>query len=119
MTGVSVTVRARLPLALYTLPALLVAAAARLKVDVPAIALALPVSVSFQDTAPAGVKLGALHVAVKPLGNPAVMLMLDPVAPVAKVAPPTGVAVTVTVFAETDNTESVCGDRLSRIPGAV
>ena len=70
-------------------------------------------------SAPAGVKLGALHAAVKPFGNPAAMLMLDPVAPVAKVAPPTGVAVTVTVFAETDNTESVCGDRFSRIPGAV
>ena len=118
MIGVCVTVIGRFPFALYALLFVPVATAARLKVDVPAIALALPVSVSFQDRAPAGVTLGALHAAVNPFGNPAVMLMLDPVAPVGKMAPPTGVAVTVTVFTEIGNVEIVCGDTFSKMPGA-
>jgi hypothetical protein len=114
LVAVSVTVIGKLPFALYTLPALLVAIAARLRVDVPAIAFVLPVSVNFQTKAPAELTLGTLHAAAKPFGNPAGMLMLAP----ARTAPPTGVAVTVTVFAEMDKTESVCGDTFSRIPGA-
>jgi hypothetical protein len=117
LAAVSVTAIDRLPFALYTLPVLLVAPAARLRVDVPATALALPVSVNFQTRAPAEATLGALQADVKPFGNPAVMLMPDPVTP-ARTAPPTGVAVTVTVFTEIRNTESVCGDTFRRIPGA-
>ena len=114
MAAVSVTAIGRLPFALYTLPVLLVATAARLRVDVPATALALPVSVNFQTRAPAEATLGALQADVKPFGNPAAMLMLAP----ARTAPPTGVAVTATVFTEVDNAEMLCGKTLSRTPGA-
>jgi hypothetical protein len=117
LAGVKVTVRGRLTFVLYTLPVLEVNAPARLRVDVPAMALVLPVSVIVRNMAPAEVTPGAPHEAVKPLGNPEAMLMVDPVAPVAKTAPPTGVPVTVTVAVARDGIESVCGDTVIRTPG--
>lgn len=81
--------------------------------ELPATALELPASVSVHATPPAVVTLGALQAAVKPLGRPEAMLMLDPAAPLAADAPPSGVAVTVTFAEESDSTEIETGDTAS------
>jgi hypothetical protein len=69
----------------------------RANVAVDAAALELPESVNVHATAPAVVKLGALHEAAIPLGRPEDTAIVEPAAPLATVSPPTGVAVTVTV----------------------
>jgi hypothetical protein len=112
------TARGRFALDLYTLPALEVNVPARLRVDVPAMALALPVSVNVRNKVPADVTPGAPQEAVIPFGNPEAMLMLDQPALVTKTAPPTGAAVTVTVAEERDGIESVCGDTANATPSA-
>jgi hypothetical protein len=112
------TFRGRSALVLYTLPVLEVNAPVRLSVDVPAMALALPVSVSARNRVPADVTPGAPHAAVIPFGNPEAMLRVDQPALVTKTAPPQGVAVTVTVAVETDVIDSVCGDTANTTPSA-
>jgi hypothetical protein len=112
------TVRGRSALVLYTLPVLEVNAPVRLSVDVPAMALALPVSVSTRNRVPADVRPGAPHAAVIPFGNPEAMLRVDQPALVTKTAPPQGVAVTVTVAVERDVIHSVCGDTANATPSA-
>jgi hypothetical protein len=94
LAALNVTVKGTIAVARYTLPFFAVKAAFRLRGDVDAIALALPVSVSFQTTAPAELTPGALQDAVIPFGNPDT-LMDAPVPPVAT-TPPTGVNVIVT-----------------------
>lgn len=118
MATLRLTVRGREPLALYTLPVLEVNAPVRLSVDVPAMALALPVSVSARNRIPADVRPGALHEAVIPFGNPEAMLMVDQPVLATKTAPPKGVAVTVTVAVEGDVIDSVCGDTANTTPSA-
>ena len=103
---------------MYTLPVLEVNTPVRLSVDVPATALALPVSVSTRNRVPADVTLGAPHAAVMPFGNPEAMLMVDQPALGTKTAPPQGVAVTVTVAVERDVIHSVCGDTANATPSA-
>jgi hypothetical protein len=112
------TVRGRFALVLYTLPVLEVNDPARLSVDVPAMALALPVSVNVRNKVPADVKPGGPQEAVIPFGNPEAMLMVDQPAFVTKTAPPMGVAVTVTVAVESDPIDSVCGDTANATPSA-
>jgi hypothetical protein len=84
--------------------------APRNSVEEPATALEEPVRVSVQMTAPAGVTVGLLQEAEKPLGRPEATLMLDPLAPVGTFNPPVGVAVTVTVAEESDCMESEVGE---------
>jgi hypothetical protein len=112
------TVRGRLALDLYTLPVFAVNVPAMLRVDVPAMALALPVSVNVRNKVPADVTPGAPQEAVIPFGNPEAMLMVDQPALVTKTAPPRGAAVTVTVADERDGIESVCGDTANTTPRA-
>ena len=102
---------------MYTLPVLEVNAPVRLSVDVPAMALALPVSVNTRNRVPADVRPGAPHAAVIPFGNPEAM-MVDQPALDTKTAPPRGPAVTVTVADERDAIESVCGDTANATPSA-
>ena len=103
---------------LYTLPVLAVNVPARLRVDVPAMALALPVSVNVRNRIPAEVIPGAPHEAVIPFGNPEAMLILDQPALPISTAPPKGAPVTVTVPDETEVIASVCGDTPSTTPRA-
>ena len=110
--------RGRSALVSYTLPVLEVYDPARLRVDVPAMALALPVSVSVRNKAPADVTPGAPHAAVIPFGNPEAMLMVDQPALVTKTAPPMGVAVTVTIAVEREPIASICGDTANATPSA-
>ena len=100
------------------MPLLAATFAVRPSVEVPAAALELPVSVNVHTTAPAGVTLGALHVAANPLGSPEATPMLEPAAPAGIAAPPTGVAVTITVAADSDDTETDAGETASVTPGA-
>jgi hypothetical protein len=118
LATLKLTVRGRFPLDLYTLPVLAVNVPARLRVDVPAMALALPVSVNVRNKIPADVKPGALHEAVMPFGSPDVMLILDQPALATRTVPPRGVAVTVTVAKERDAIASVCGDTTKTAPSA-
>ena len=118
MATLRVTVSARFALDLYTLPVLEVNVPARLRVDVPAMALAPPVSVNVRNKIPPDVKPGAPQEAVIPFGNPEAMLMVDQPALLTKTAPPTGAAVTVTVAEERDSIESVCGDTANAAPSA-
>jgi hypothetical protein len=112
------TARGRFVLDLYTPPVLEVNVPARLRVDVPAMALALPVSVSVRNKVPADVKPGAPQEAVIPFGSPEPMLMVDQPALDTRTAPPRGAAVTVTVAEERDAIESVCGDTANTTPNA-
>jgi hypothetical protein len=112
------TASGRFALDLYTLPVLEVNVPARLRVDVPAMALALPVNVNVRNKIPPDVKPGAPQEAVIPFGNPEAMLMVDQPALLTKTAPPTGAAVTVTVAEERDGIESVCGDTANATPSA-
>lgn len=96
MAALNVTVKGTLSVDRYTLPFLAAKAAFRLRADVEALAVALPVRVSFQTTAPVELTLGEPQDAVIPFGNP-VMPMDDPVPPAAATAPPTGENVIVTV----------------------
>jgi hypothetical protein len=100
----------RLALVLYTLPVLDVNDPARLRVDVPAMAPALPVSVSVRNKIPVDVNPGAPQVAVMPFGNPETMLSDDQPELTTNTTPPRGAAVTVTVAVERDPIDSVCGD---------
>jgi hypothetical protein len=95
--GVTVTVNGRFWLAEYFVPLLAKTSALRPKVTVDAAALELPVRVSVQTAAPAELTLGAFHEAVIPLGRPEDTAIVEPAALLATVAPPTDVAVTVTV----------------------
>src|ERR1700744_4310831 len=99
----------------YTVPFLAAKAAFRLRADVEALAVALPVSVSFHTTAPVEVMLGEPHDAVIPFGKP-VMLMDDPVPPVAATAPPTGEHVIVAVAVATDGMAIAWGEAVSTAP---
>jgi len=90
----------------------------RFRVDVPAAAVALPVSVSVHAMVPAEVREGALQVAVKPLGNPEVRVTVDPAAAAFAATPPTGVAVTVAVVVASESAEIVVGETLNCTPGA-
>lgn len=116
MATLRVTVRGRFTLALYTLPFLDAKDPVRLRVDVPAMAFALPVSVSVRKTAPEEVTPAVLHAAVMPFGNPEAMLMGDEPPLVANAAPPKGVAVTVIVAIEREPIDSVCGDTANTTP---
>ncbi len=78
----------------------------------------LPFSVRVRSKTPADVTLAAPHEAVKPFGNPEAMVMVAPAPFVASATPPTGVAATVTVAVERDDTETACGDTCSKTPGA-
>ena len=118
MAKLRLTVRGRFALDLYTLPLLDVKVPVRLSVEVPARALALPVSVSVRNNIPADVTPGALHEAVIPFGNPEATLMVDPPALITKSAAPNGVAVTVTVAVERGPIDSVCGDTANATPRA-
>lgn len=113
------TVRGRFALDLYTLPVLEVNVPARLSVDVPAMAFALPVNVNVRNNIPAEVKPGGPHEAVIPLGNPESILMVDQPVLATRTAPPRGVAITVTVADERDGIESTCGDTANATPSAV
>ena len=93
--------------------------ALRSREDALEIALGLPVRVSVLTTAPAEVIIGALHKAVMPLGNPEVMLRLDPPAPASATTPPWGVSVTVAVAVERDGIQIAWGDTVNRTPGSV
>jgi hypothetical protein len=117
LAALNVTVKGTVAVARYTLPFFPANAAFRLRGDVDAIALALPVSVSFQTTAPAELTPGALQDAVRPFGNPD-MLMEDPIPPVATTAPPTGVRVIVAVAVELDGMAIACGETVSTAPAA-
>jgi hypothetical protein len=89
-----------------------------LKFDVPATALALPVSVSVQETAPEAENAGELQLAVMPAGNPEAIETVAPVALEGITTPPRGVTVTVSVAVASDCMESEVGETLSWIPGA-
>ena len=116
MATLRLTVRGRFALDVYTLPVLAVNVPVRLRVDVPAIALALLVSVNVRNKIPADVMPGAPHEAVIPFGSPEVMLILDqPALP--RTVPPRGAAVTVTVADERGAIDSVCGDTANATPG--
>jgi hypothetical protein len=92
--------------------------AVRFRVEVPAAAVALPVSVSVQATVPAAVRDGELQLAVKPLGNPEARVMVDPAAAVLATTPPTGVAVTVAVVLASERAAIVVGETLNCTLGA-
>jgi hypothetical protein len=98
------------------MPVLAVNVPTRLRVDVPAVALALPVRINVRNKTPADVIPVALQEAVIPFGNPEAMLILDQPALAARTAPPKGAAVTVTVADEVDAIESVCGDTPNTTP---
>jgi hypothetical protein len=115
LAALNVTVNGTFTVDRYRLPFFPANAAFRLRADVDAIAWALPVSVSFQTTAPAELTLGALQDAVIPFGNPD-MLMDDPFPPVATTAPPTGVRVIVAVAVEDDGMAIACGETVSTAP---
>ena len=108
----AVTVMGRFTIALKVSPVLEITFAVRLSVDVPATAVELPVNVSVQATAPEEVTVGALRAAVIPLGSPETTLIVEPVAPVGKVTPPPGVAVTVTAAVPSEVMETVTGELL-------
>ena len=97
------------------MPVLAATFALSVSVELPATAVELPVSVTVQLTVPAVVSVGALQVAVKPLGNPEATLMLDPAVFATK--PPTGIATTVAVTEESDETETELGETLRTAPG--
>ena len=118
MATLRLTARGRFALDLYTLPLLEANVPARLRVDVPAMAFALPVSVNVRNKVPAVVTPGAPQEAVIPFGNPEAMVMVDQPALDTKTAPPRGAAVTVTVAEERDGIESVCGDTANTTPSA-
>ena len=115
MAALNVTVKGTLSVDRYTVPFLAAKAAFRLRADVEALAVALPVSVSFHTTAPVEVMLGEPHDAVIPFGKP-VMLMDDPVPPVAATAPPTGEHVIVAVAVEADGMAIAWGEAVSTAP---
>lgn len=71
-------------------------------VDTPATAAELPANVNVHTAAPDEVIEAALQVAVKPLGNPETILMLDPDAAAGIATPPTGVAVKVAIVEASD-----------------
>ena len=118
MAALSVTIKGRIVLALKVPPPLTPNPAERLNVDEDAVALLLPVNVSFQTIAPVEVNTGALHDAVMFFGNPDTMLIVDPAAPPAATNPPTGVSVTVAVAVDADAREIVPGDTVITTPGA-
>lgn len=118
MATLRLTVRGRLALVLYTLPVLEVNDPARLRVEAPAMALELPVSVNVRYKVPADVKPGEPQEAVTPFGNPEAMLIVDQPALATKTAPPRGVAVTVTIAVEKDPIDSVWGDTANATPSA-
>lgn len=117
MAALNVTVKGTFITDRSTLPFFPVNAAFRLRADVDAIAFALPISVSFQRTAPEELMPGALQDAVIPFGNPDI-LMDDPFPPVATTAPPTGVSVTVTIAEEADGMEMADGETANTAPAA-
>jgi len=88
------------------------------RVEDPATAVALPVKVNVHETTPDEFTLGVLHAAVTPFGNPDVMLMDDPAAPLATVKPPFGVAVTVTCPEPSDCSDSELEEAAKVVPGA-
>ena len=92
--------------------------ALKFSVDVPAAALELPASDNIHDTTPDELTVGELHDAVKPFGNPEVTPMVDPAAPLAAFAAPTGVADTVTEAVASDCTETDAEDTASVMPAA-
>jgi hypothetical protein len=116
--ALNVTVKGTLIVDRYKLPLFPANAAFRLKADVDAIALSLPVSVSFQTTAPTELTPGTLQDARIPFGNPDRMLTDDPIPPAAATAPPTGVSVTVAIIAEADGIEIACGETVNTAPAA-
>jgi hypothetical protein len=118
LAALNVTVKGTFIADRYTLPFFPANAAFRLRVEVDAMAFALPVSVSFQTTAPVELNAGELQDAVIPFGNPDRMLMDDPFPPVAATAPPTGVSVTVAITAEPDAMEIAWGETVSAAPTA-
>jgi hypothetical protein len=119
LAALRLTVSGRFAFDLYTLPVLAVNVPARLRVDVPAMALALPVSVNVRNKVPADVTPGAPQEAVIPFGNPEVMLILDQPALATRTVAPRGAAVTVTVADERDAIARVCGDTANTTPKAV
>jgi hypothetical protein len=66
----------------------------------------LPVSVRVQVTELLGLTVGALQVAVTPLGRPETIAAAEPGAPAATVAPPNGLMVTDSVVVPREVIES-------------
>lgn len=118
LAGLNVTVKGTFTVDRYKLPLFARKAAFRLRVDVDAIAFALPVSVSLETTAPVELTPGELQDAVIPFGNPDKMVMDEPFPPLAAAAPPTGVSVTVAVTAVADGIEIAWGETVSTTPAA-
>jgi hypothetical protein len=116
--GVCETVSGRFAFTVIVAPLFGATFAVSSSVAVPAAAVEVPISVSVHTTAPAEVTDAELQLAVIPLGSPDATLMLDPAAPLATAAPPTGVAATVTVVDPTDCIDAAVGDTLSVKLGA-
>jgi hypothetical protein len=117
LAGLNVTDKGTLNVDRYTLPFFPTNVALMLRAEMDATAFALPVSVSFQTTAPVELTLLALQDAVMPFGNPET-LMDEPTPPVATTAPPTGVSVIVVITEEADGMEIADGEAVNTAPAA-
>jgi hypothetical protein len=117
LAATDITVKGTLIVDCETPPFLPVNAPSSLRRDVDAVTFALPVSLSFQTTAPVEFTLLALQDGVIPFGSPEIATA-EPIPPEAAATPPTGVNVTVAMPCKVDGMEIAGGEIVSTAPAA-